>query len=659
MDQAMQFAEAAVREFLLFRGFTNTLEAFHSDLYSDVGSGFQVGRILDLIFRVHVPSFEAEKLVNLLAFLNSLVAASADVWLQETAKQLECNLKRYYIVHALQRGRADRVLEFFQQHAEGLLRSGDRDWFVWFAIPYVTNPGSDPNFKEYFSSEWSDALELSFRKFLLKIFEGIRLPALLKFGFEESKCVALEKELEQMREVINTKDDEIAYLRRDSPRHGSDPRVKKVVPDYRVSPPVTHIKSPLSSGGSIEERENEGDNEAAAKDEFNPSSTSGDFSESGKSSERTNSSKWRPLLRRNSSIRSTYSGGSQLEKTDFEVSDATNSREKEGEVSQVAIQYQEAFSGHTSPITKCRYSATGAKIAITSVNGTVRILSSDVAVASSQNATISAGAEVLALEWEHLSDRMLLFGTAERNIKAWNVEAKRVVCDLTTEAMFPRVLDLRCSPTDSVFCCAAASETTTPGEGVHGLGYGSLTIWNMRTWKAMTSLQLGHEPPVMTSVCFNDNGKILAAGATDGKIRIFDLRENLPKIGWPAHAGCAVSCVRFGHDQNSVFSLGADGKIFEWSLHNQGQVLHKANASSYCALPSGTLPRHEFAIGSGGRYVLLTSNTTTAPLYKWGSPLTHKNLEHTSVITSVDRHPSLPMFLTGSSDHSIRVTAVG
>ncbi|KAG0559797.1 hypothetical protein KC19_10G129600 [Ceratodon purpureus] len=306
------------------------------------------------------------------------------------------------------------------------------------AIPYVTNPGSDPNFKEYFSSEWSDALELSFRKFLLKIFEGIRLPALLKFGFEESKCVALEKELEQMREVINTKDDEIAYLRRDSPRHGSDPRVKKVVPDYRVSPPVTHIKSPLSSGGSIEERENEGDNEAAAKDEFNPSSTSGDFSESGKSSERTNSSKWRPLLRRNSSIRSTYSGGSQLEKTDFEVSDATNSREKEGEVSQVAIQYQEAFSGHTSPITKCRYSATGAKIAITSVNGTVRILSSDVAVASSQNATISAGAEVLALEWEHLSDRMLLFGTAERNIKAWNVEAKRVVCDLTTEAMFPR-----------------------------------------------------------------------------------------------------------------------------------------------------------------------------------------------------------------------------
>ena len=98
----------------------------------------QVGRILDLIFREHVPRFEAEKLVNLLAFLNSLVAASADLWLRQTAKQLECSLKRYYIVHALQRGRTDRVLDFFQHYGEGLLRSGDRDWLVWFGeLPFL------------------------------------------------------------------------------------------------------------------------------------------------------------------------------------------------------------------------------------------------------------------------------------------------------------------------------------------------------------------------------------------------------------------------------------------------------------------------------------------------------------------------------------------
>ena len=39
------------------------------------------------------------------------------------------------------------------------------------------------------------------------------------------------------------------------------------------------------------------------------------------------------------------------------------------------------------------------------------------------------------------------------------------------------------------------------------------------------------------------------------------MKGNLPITGWPAHDGCAVSCVRFGHDQASIFSLGADGKV--------------------------------------------------------------------------------------------------
>jgi hypothetical protein len=135
--------------------------------------------------------------------------------------------------------------------------------------------------------------------------------------------------------------------------------LKKVVPDYRVSPPVTHSKSPLNSGGSIEERGeplnqavcpsseesfilvlipffscgftsrliwscfvsaaagNEADHEVAAKEESNPFSTSGDFSESGKSPDKIGPANWRPLLRRGSSLRSTYSGGSELEGIDF------------------------------------------------------------------------------------------------------------------------------------------------------------------------------------------------------------------------------------------------------------------------------------------------------------------------------------------------------
>ena len=77
----------------------------------------------------------------------------------------------------------------------------------------------------------------------------------------------------------------------------------------------------------------------------------------------------------------------------------------------------------------------------------------------------------------------LLIGTADGGIKAWNVDAKRVVCDLKTSEAFPRsslksllcvcssnvwlcllpsvfccsVLDVKCSPVEPIFVSAAAS----------------------------------------------------------------------------------------------------------------------------------------------------------------------------------------------------------
>ncbi|XP_028076586.1 WD repeat-containing protein 91-like isoform X3 [Camellia sinensis] len=112
------------------------------------------------------------------------------------------------------------------------------------------------------------------------------------------------------------------------------------------------------------------------------------------------------------------------------------------------------------------------------------------------------------------------------------------------------------------------------------LGFASLTVWNMKTWKAVTVLPLGEDPPAITSLCFNHNGKILAAAATNGMIHMFDMSAGLQITGWPAHDS-AISSVLFGPDETSIFSLGIDGKIFEWSLQNQGKILWSRNCSRY------------------------------------------------------------------------------
>ena len=67
----MVYAEELVKEFLVFRGFTNTLQAFVKELGTDIGKGFQVDKILDLVFSIYIPKFQAENLIQLLRFFSN------------------------------------------------------------------------------------------------------------------------------------------------------------------------------------------------------------------------------------------------------------------------------------------------------------------------------------------------------------------------------------------------------------------------------------------------------------------------------------------------------------------------------------------------------------------------------------------------------------
>ncbi|KAF5731217.1 WD repeat-containing protein 91 [Tripterygium wilfordii] len=216
-----------------------------------------------------------------------------------------------------------------------------------------------------------------------------------------------------------------------------------------------------------------------------------------------------------------------------------NGRDMPGEAfPEVKVNFQETFLGHTSSISRCRFSASGNNIASASIDGTVRIWTYEPSTPASRNATIYCGAEIMSLDWDLKSDRLLLIGTADGGIKAWNVDAKRVVCDLNTGEAFPSVLDIKCSPVEPIFVSAAASR------------------------------------------------------------RFFD-----PK------------------------------------------------ASRHC--------RHEMALDAHGRRLLVTSSSVKAPIYQVRGPLEGmKTLAHNAAITTVDWHPTLPIFLTGSADHSVRVSSI-
>lgn len=166
----IQYAEELVREYLVFRGFTSTLQTFEKELGTDIGKGFQVDKILDLIFSVYIPKFQVENLIGLLNFFKQCFSSSETVF-TTTLSKLEVSILRYYIIHCLQSGRTDKVIEFFEMNGNDLLQK-NQGWASWFSIPYLKNPSLDPYFRVYFSKEWFDALQLSIRNFLSEMFNG-------------------------------------------------------------------------------------------------------------------------------------------------------------------------------------------------------------------------------------------------------------------------------------------------------------------------------------------------------------------------------------------------------------------------------------------------------------------------------------------------------
>ncbi|KAI9124232.1 hypothetical protein K1719_005532 [Acacia pycnantha] len=606
----MQYAEELVREFLIFKGFTNTLQTYETELRTDIGKGFQVDKIMDLIFSVYIPKFQAEKLYGLLSFFKQyLSSSSSEAVLIGTLSKLEASILRYYIVHALRVGRSDQVVDFFAMRGRELLERS-HDWTPWFAIPYIKNPHLDPEFHIYFSKEWFEAMRLSVGNFF---YTNIHSKALL-----EEK----EEQLIQLRSMEGSNDSS-SILREEG------------IYTLKDTPDVCTTINPQLSQTEFSQDSVDGPSKNHSEfisSYYGDDSTLqlGDLLENGKTGDASQNVHDGPHIE---------NGEDVYVEEDFP---------------EVKVEHQETFLGHTSPISRCRFSASGNNIASASLDGTVRIWTYDSSTPASRNATIYCGTEILSLDWENKSDRLLLIGTSDACIKAWNVDAKRVVCDLNTTKTFPSVLDVKCSPVEPIFVSAAAS-----GGGVSNnldnLGFASLTVWNMKTWKAMTVLPLGEDPPAITSLCFNHNGKILAASAIDGMIHMFDMSCGLQITGWPAHDS-SISSILFGPDETSIFSLGSDGKIFEWSLQNQGQILWSRNCSRLRYPGDLKYCRHEMALDFSGKRLLVTSGSVRAPIYQvQGRRSGWRTLAHAASVTTVDWHPTLPIFLTGSADNSVRV----
>ncbi|KAM9841724.1 WD repeat-containing protein 91 [Aulostomus maculatus] len=282
---------------------------------------------------------------------------------------------------------------------------------------------------------------------------------------------------------------------------------------------------------------------------------------------------------------------------------------------------QEEYGEHHSSIMHCRVDCSGRRVASLDVDGVIKVWSFNPIMQT--KATIMSKSPLLSLEWATKPDRLLLLGSGVGTVRLYDTDSKKNLYEMNIDETHPRILSLACSPSGSSFVCSAAAlSRSASAESASRLPIpvsGRLLLWDTKTVKQQLQFSLEPEPVAINCTAFNHNGNLLVTGAADGVIRLFDMQQYESAMSWRAHDG-EVYSVEFSYDENTVFSIGEDGKFIQWNIHRCGvkqseQVLPQDATgpfvlSGYSGYKQVQVPRGRlFAFDSEGHHVLTCSSS--------------------------------------------------
>ncbi|KAK1190968.1 WDR91 protein, partial [Pygoscelis papua] len=342
---------------------------------------------------------------------------------------------------------------------------------------------------------------------------------------------------------------------------------------------------------------------------------------------------------------------------------------------------QEEYGEHHSSIMYCRVDCSGRRVASLDVDGVIKVWSFN-PIMQTKASSISKS-PLLSLEWATKRDRLLLLGSGVGTVRLYDTEAKKNLCEISIDEDMPRILSLACSPSGASFVCSAAAQSpishmdfsavSSGGKSMNQVP-GKLLLWDTKTMKQQLQFSLEPEPIAINCTAFNHNGNLLVTGAADGIVRLFDMQQHECAMSWKAHDG-EVYSVEFSYDENTVYSIGEDGKFIQWNIHRSGLKVSEYDLpseatgpfvlSGYSGYKQVQFPRGRlFAFDSEGNY-MLTCSSTGGVIFKLNGE--EKVLEsclslggHRAPVVTVDWSTAMDCgtCLTASMDGKIKLTTL-
>ncbi|XP_019961873.2 WD repeat-containing protein 91 isoform X2 [Paralichthys olivaceus] len=652
MGSAVERTDEHVREYLIYRGFTSTMKHLDSEIKADKEKGFRVDKIIDQL-QQFIQSFDLFGLKEYWLYLDRRLFCRLEDVYRSTVNKLRTSLYRYYVINTIQKGNLERTQEFFQK--QSLELQGQAEWRDWFILPFIPAPEQNPAFSPYFSRQWADTFLVSLHNFLSVLFQCLPQPVLLSFDAEVQKMTSVTEENERLRQQLfalqtESRDqrdgDEMVHHKlpayvQNMDRLG-DTELDLVSSQRAVGTTTTPSRNFFSTflpqgrrtpGKPPQVSAGSSPNQAAVSRKDPPTN------QPPKTKETIQTKEVKPVTSQAPSTEATpekKGEAAEVEspaETAIEPPDSassSNSRSCGGggtegggvSVEQPFIKLsQEEYGEHHSSIMHCRVDCSGRRVASLDVDGVIKVWSFNPIIQT--KATIMSKSPLLSLEWATKPDRLLLLGSGVGTVRLYDTDAKKNLYEMNIDETHPRILSLACSPSGSSFVCSAAalsrSGSVESGPRLPLPVSGQLLLWDTKTVKQQLQFSLEPEPVAINCTAFNHNGNLLVTGAADGVIRLFDMQRYESAMSWRAHDG-EVYSVEFSYDENTVFSIGEDGKFIQWNIHRCGvkqseQVLPQDATgpfilSGYSGYRQVQVPRGRlFAFDSEGQHVLTCSSS--------------------------------------------------
>ncbi|XP_030553881.1 WD repeat-containing protein 91 [Drosophila novamexicana] len=190
------YLDSMLREYLVYRGYSNTLKALDVEQRNEKDQHFRAERLIEH-FNAAVQASDLKALRSLWLHLDNNLFSKLDHTYAVAVKKLENSLLKYYLVTAYSNNKSDKISEFFNTLASELHQQSE--WKDWFFFSFCKNAEDSPTFALFFTKQWQDTLLLSLRNFLTTVYQCLPQPSFVRAEQEAAHMQRLQDDNTRLR----------------------------------------------------------------------------------------------------------------------------------------------------------------------------------------------------------------------------------------------------------------------------------------------------------------------------------------------------------------------------------------------------------------------------------------------------------------------------